>query len=551
MPTKLLIVGGVAGGASTATRARRLSEDAEIILFERGEFVSFANCGLPYYIGGEIKDRDDLLVTTVELMQDRFNIDVRTFNEVVDIDKEKKEITVNNLKTNETYTESYDKLVLCPGGQPIKPSLEGIDLDTVFTLWTIPDSDTIKSYIDQNKPKSAVVIGGGFIGLEMAENLMALGLEVTIVEMLDQVMPPLDFEMVSIVHSHIIDHGCHLHLSDAVKGFKKQNGRTVVATQSGAELECDMVILSIGVRPNNELAKKTGLDMGERGGIKTDASMLTSDPNIYAAGDVVEVTDFISGQPAMMPLAGPANKQGRIVADNIFGRKSVFKGTQGSAVVKVFDMTVALTGNNEKSLKRNNIPYIASYTESGSHAAYYPGARMMNVKLLFAPDDGKILGAQIVGMEGADKRIDVLATAIRAGMTVYDLEELELAYAPPFSSAKDPVNMAGFVASNILRKDVENIHWNEVDSIDRSTETLLDVRDYEEVEMHAVLEGATHIPLDELRKRLGELDKTKTYIVYCAIGLRSYIAYRILVQNGFGCKNLSGGCNLYRAPKRN
>jgi NADPH-dependent 2,4-dienoyl-CoA reductase/sulfur reductase-like enzyme/TusA-related sulfurtransferase/rhodanese-related sulfurtransferase len=549
MSMKLLVVGGVAGGASTVTRARRLSEEADIILFERGEFVSFANCGLPYYIGDEIKDRDDLLVTTVELMQDRFNIDVRTFNEVVDIDREKKEVTVRDLRKNETYTESYDKLVLCPGGQPIKPPLEGIDLDTVFTLWTIPDSDTIKAYIEDKKPESAVVIGGGFIGLEMAENLIALGVEVTIVEMLDQVMPPVDFEMASIVHSHIVDHGCHLHLSDAVKGFSKKDGKTVVTTQGGAEIECDMVILSIGVRPNNELANKAGLDMGERGGIKTNTHMQTSDPHIYAAGDVVEVTDFVSGTPAMIPLAGPANKQGRIVADNIFGRDSEFKGTQGSAVVKVFDMTVALTGNNEKGLQRNNIPYMISYTESGSHAAYYPGAQMMNFKLIFAPDDGKILGAQIVGMEGADKRIDVIATAIRAGMTVFDLEELELAYAPPYSSAKDPVNMAGFVASNILRKDVENVYWNEVDTIDKDSEVLLDVRDEEEVEMHASFEGSVHIPLNQLRKRLGELDKSKTYVVYCAMGLRGYIAYRMLVQNGFQCKNISGGYKIYMAPK--
>jgi len=448
MSMKLLVVGGVAGG--TVTRARRLSEDAEIILFERGEYVSFANCGLPYYIGNEIKDRDDLLVTTVELLQDRFNIDVRIFNEVTDINPKQKQITVKNVKTNKTYTESYDKLVLCPGGQPIKPPLKGVDLDTVFTLWTIPDSDRIKTFVDKNKPKSAVVIGGGFIGLEMAENLMSMGLEVTIVEMLDQIMPPLDFEMVSIVHQHVIDSGCRLNLSDAVSSFHKQDGQTVVTTKSGTEIKCDLVILSIGVRPNNELAKKAGLDIGERGGIQTNENMLTSDLNIYAAGDVVEVKDFISGQPAMVPLAGPANKQGRIVADNIFGKNSAFNGTQGSAVVKVFDMTVALTGNNEKTLKRYNIPYLVSYTQSCSHAAYYPGAQMMNVKLIFAPDDGKILGAQIVGMNGVDKRIDVLATAIRAGMTVYDLEELELAYAPPYSSAKDPVNMAGFTASNIL-----------------------------------------------------------------------------------------------------
>ena len=549
MSKKILIVGGVAGGASTVTRARRLSEDAEIILFERGEYISFANCGLPYYIGDEIKDRDDLLVTTVELLQDRFNIDVRIFNEVTDIDPKQKQITVKNVKTNETYNESYDKLVLCPGGQPIKPPLEGIDLDTVFTLWTIPDSDKIKAFLDKNKPKSAVVIGGGFIGLEMAENLIAKGLKVTIVEMLDQLMPPLDFEMASIVHQHVIDSNCSLHLSDAVSSFHKQDGQTVVTTKSGAEIKCDLVILSIGVRPNNELGKKAGIKIGERGGIQTNEHMLTSDPHIYAAGDVVEVKDFISGQPAMIPLAGPANKQGRIVADNIFGKNSTFKGTQGSAVVKVFDMTVALTGNNEKTLKRYNIPHIVSYTQSSSHAAYYPGAQMMNIKLTFSPDDGKILGAQIVGNNGVDKRIDVLATAIRAGMTVYDLEELELAYAPPYSSAKDPVNMAGFTASNILRNDVENIYWNEIDQMKPESEVLLDVRDDEEVEMQEVIGNAIHIPLNKLRKSLSKLDKSKTYFVYCTVGLRGYIAYRMLVQHGFKCKNLSGGSKIYMAPK--
>ncbi len=549
MSIKVLIVGGVAGGASTATRARRLSEEAEIILFERGEYISYANCGLPYYIGKEITERDDLLVTTPELLINRFNIDVRTFSEVTGIDRANKQVTVRNHVENRTYTESYDKLVLCPGGRPIKPPLPGIDLDSIFILWTIPDSDRIKAIIDEKKPRSAVVIGGGFIGLEMAENLIARGMEVTVVEMLDQVMPPLDFEMASIVHSHIIENGCRLHLSDAVSSFRKEGDLTVVTTKGGAEIECDMVILSIGVRPNNELARDAGLELGDRGGIRTNPHMLTSDPDIYAAGDVVEVKDFISGQPAMIPLAGPANKQGRIVADNIFGRRSVFKGTQGSAVVKVFDMTVALTGNNEKILGRYGMPYLISYTQSGSHASYYPGSQMMNVKLIFTPDDGKILGAQIVGMEGADKRIDVLATAIRAGMTVFDLEELELAYAPPYSSAKDPVNMAGFVASNILRKDVENVYWNEVDSLNAEEEVLLDVRDDEELEMHGPLDGAVHIPLNELRRRLSELDTDRKYIVYCAIGQRGYIACRMLIQNGFSCKNLSGGYNIYAAPR--
>jgi len=550
MSIKLLIIGGVAAGASTATRSRRLNEDAKIILFERGEFISYANCGLPYYIGREIPSRNHLLVATPEMLRNRFNIDVRTFSEVISIDRDNKKVTVKDHNSHENYTESYDKLVLCPGGRPIKPPLEGIDLDSVFSLWTIPDSDRIKAYIDKKKPRSAVVIGGGFIGLEMAENLVANGLEVSLVEMLDQLMPPLDVEMASIVHHHIVKKGCHLHLSDAVSSIKKRDDRTVVVTGSGIEILCDLVILSIGVRPNNELAREAGLELGDRGGIRTNEHMQSSDPNIYAAGDVVEVTDFISGQPAMIPLAGPANKQGRIAADNIFGRSSVYRGTQGTAVVKVFDMTVALTGNNEKSLKRHNIPYLISYTQSGSHAFYYPGSQMMNVKLIFTPGEGKILGGQIVGRKGVDKRIDAIATAIRAGMTVFDLEELELAYAPPYSSAKDPVNMAGFVASNIIRGDMDSINWFEMDGLDRDTHVLLDVRDHDELMMYPPLEGAVHIPLNELRHRLTELDKDKTYIIYCAIGQRGYIGYRMLSQHGFKCRNLSGGYFLYDIAKR-
>jgi NADPH-dependent 2,4-dienoyl-CoA reductase/sulfur reductase-like enzyme/TusA-related sulfurtransferase/rhodanese-related sulfurtransferase len=551
MPMKLLIVGGVAGGASAATRARRLNEHAEIILFERGEFVSFANCGLPYYIGNEIKDRDDLLVTTTDLLKNRFNIDVRTFNEVVDIDTESRTVTVRDVRTDDQYTESYDKLILSPGGLPIRPPLDGIDLDTVFTLWTIPDSDRIKSYIDQKKPTSAVVIGGGFIGIEMAENLTALGVRVTIVEMLDQVMPPLDFEMCSLVHRHLVDNGVNLHLGDGVRSFRKENGYTVVSTASGTEFVCDMVMLCIGVRPENMLAKKAGLDLGDRGGIRTNPSMQTSDPNIYAAGDAVEVRDFISDNPSMMPLAGPANKQGRVAADNIFGRNSTYDGTQGSAVVKVFDLTVAMTGNNEKLLRKNGTPHLASYTQSGSHASYYPGAQNMNVKLLFSPDEGRILGAQIVGMKGVDKRMDVLATAIRGGLTVYDLEHLELVYAPPFSSAKDPVNMAGFVACNILKGDVENVYWNEIDELDWDRYMLLDVRENEEVEMHPLIHDAVHIPLNVLRSRIHELEPymDKTIIAYCAMGLRGYIACRMITQHGYTCKNLSGGFVLYMAPK--
>ncbi len=549
MSIKLVIVGGVASGASTATRARRLNEHAEIILFERGEFISFANCGLPYYIGKQIKERGQLLVTTPEQLINRFNVDVRTFSEVSSIDRFNKTVTVKDHINNVSYREIYDKLVLCPGGRPIKPPLTGIELDTVFSLWTIPDSDRMKAYINRNKPRSAVVIGGGFIGLEMAENLVANGIEVTLVEMLDHLLPPLDEEMASIVQNYVSKKGCHLHLSDAVSSFHKMEGRTMVVTGNGDEIQCDMVILSIGVQPNNELAKNAGLELGERGGIKTNEHMQTSDPDIFAAGDVVEVTDFISGKPAMIPLAGPANKQGRIVADNIFGRSSVYKGTQGSAMIRIFNMTVGLTGNNEMSLKRNGIPYLVSFTQSFSHAFYYPGAAMMNIKLIFSPDDGKILGCQIVGIKGVDKRIDVMATAIRAGMTVFDLEELELTYAPPYSSAKDPVNMAGYVASNILRKDMETINWNEIGSLDMDKFVLLDVRDRYEMEMEAPIEGAIHIPVNKLRSKLSELDKDKTYIIYCAIGQRGYVAYRILAQRGFKCRNLSGGYYLYDAAK--
>ncbi len=553
MSFKVLIIGGVAAGASAATRARRLSEEAEIILFERGEYISFANCGLPYYIGGNIRERDSLIVTRPELLRNRFNIDVRTMSEVVGIDREAKQVEVMDHNTGLTYTESYDRIILSPGGQPIKPPLKGMDMDTIFTLWTIPDSDKIKAFIDDNGPASAVVIGGGFIGLEMAENLRERGLEVAIVEMLDQILPPLDREMASIVQLHMRNKGIRLHLGDGVSSFAQRDGKTVVTTQGGAELLTDMVILSIGVRPNNELAKKAGLELGDRGGIRTDGTMRTSDPNIYAAGDVVEVTDLVNSQPAMMPLAGPANKQGRIAADNIFGRPSVYKGTQGSAIVKVFDLTVALTGNSEKTLQRLDIPYMTSYTNNGSNASYYPGAEYMDIKLIFGPEDGEILGAQIVGMKGTDKRIDVLATAIRAGLTVFDMEELELAYAPPYSSAKDPVNMAGFVAANMLRGDLETIHWDEIDNIDPATEILLDVRENFEVQLQGSIsiDGVEHIhiPLDQLRGRIDELDTSKAYIIYCVVGQRGYIAYRMLVQLGFKVRNLNGGYNVYYAVK--
>lgn len=540
MSTKLLIIGGVAGGATAAARARRIDEKAEIILFERGEYISFANCGLPYYIGDIIKKRDDLLVTTVATTKARYNIDIRTSLEVAAIDRDKKEVKVKNRITGETYSESYDKIILSPGAEPIKPPLEGIDIENVFNLRNIPDSDRIKAYVDSEKPKSAVVVGGGFIGLEMAENLVHRGVKTTIVEMLDQVMAPFDFEMASMLHAHIKEKGIALELENGVASLEKKGDKIIVHTSKGTDIECDMVIMSIGVRPENKLAKEAGLELGERGGIKVDASMRTSDPDIFAVGDAVEIRDFVSGVTTMTPLAGPANKQGRVAADNALGRKSTFKGTQGTSVVKVFDMTAASTGMSEKTLKKHNFPYVASYTHSGSHASYYPGAEMMAIKLIFQPTTGRVLGAQIIGGDGVDKRIDVMATVIRGGMSVYDLEELELAYAPPYGSAKDPINIAGFVASNILKGDVENIHWHQLPDLDENT-VLIDLRNEDELEIAGEIEGALNIPLPELRFRLDELDKKKTYVPFCAIGLRGYIGHRLLVQNGFKSKNLSGG----------
>jgi NADPH-dependent 2,4-dienoyl-CoA reductase/sulfur reductase-like enzyme/rhodanese-related sulfurtransferase len=549
MPTKLLIIGGVAGGATAAARARRLNERAEIILFERGEHISFASCGLPYYIGQVIKKRERLLVTTAEAFRGRYNIDVRIFSEVIAIDTKNKQIEVKNLKAGEIYRESYDKIILSPGAEPVRPPFKGIELDQIFNLRNIPDSERIKAYVDTKRPESAVVVGGGFIGLEMAENLVRRGVKTTIVEMLNQVMTPLDYEMAGIVHAHLKKKGVICELGNGVESFSKKEDRIIVSTNKGKDIKCDIVILAIGIRPENRLAREAGLEIGKRGGIKVDATMRTSDPDIYAVGDAIEMKDFVTGLPTMTALAGPANKQGRIAADNALGRKSMFKGTLGSMVVKVFDLTVASTGASEKVLKHNNIPYLVSYTHSGSHASYYPGATMMAIKLVFSPSSGKILGAQIVGMKGVDKRIDILATAIRGAMTVYDLEELELAYAPPYSSAKDPINIAGFVAANILKGDMENINWDEFSDLDREKDILIDLRNQDELDAAGVIEGALHIPLNELREKLPELDKEKRYIPFCAVGLRGYLGHRILVQNGFHSKNLSGGYKTYLGAK--
>lgn len=536
-----LIIGGVAGGATVAARLRRMDEKANIILFERGKYVSYANCGLPYYIGDTINNREKLFVQTAKGFTDRFRIDIRTEQEVTAIRPDKKEVEIKNLSTGETYTETYDKLVLSPGAEPLRPSIEGIGSKKIFTLRNVPDTDTIKNYVNTENPKRAIVVGGGFIGLEMAENLYDLGIQVDVVEMANQVMAPLDFSMAAIVHRQLTDKGVGLHLEDGVSRFEEKDGGVTVHLRSGKQIATDMVLLSIGVRPETKLAKDAGLAIGERGGIAVNDYMQTSDANIYALGDAVEVRHLVTGQPALIPLAGPANKQGRIVADNIvFGNKEKYPGSIGTSIAKVFDLTVAAAGANAKLLQRNNIPYISSYTHGASHAGYYPGAVPLSIKILFAPENGKLLGAQIVGFNGVDKRIEMLAQVIQRGGTVHDLAELEHAYAPPYSSAKDPVNMAGFVAENILNKKSQIIQWRELAELPADT-IRIDVRTHDEYKL-GTIPGFINIPVDELREHLDELPKEKPIVVTCAVGLRGYLAYRILVQNGFKhVRNLSGG----------
>ena len=536
-----LILGGVAGGATVAARLRRMDEKANIILFERGKYVSYANCGLPYYIGDTINNREKLFVQTAKGFTDRFRIDIRTEQEVTAIRPDKKEVEIKNLSTGETYTETYDKLVLSPGAEPLRPSIEGIGSKKIFTLRNVPDTDTIKNYVNTENPKRAIVVGGGFIGLEMAENLHDLGIQVDVVEMANQVMAPLDFSMAAIVHRQLTDKGVGLHLEDGVSRFEEKDGGVTVHLRSGKQIATDMVLLSIGVRPETKLAKDAGLAIGERGGIAVNDYMQTSDADIYALGDAVEVRHLVTGQPALIPLAGPANKQGRIVADNIvFGNKEKYPGSIGTSIAKVFDLTVAAAGANAKLLQRNNIPYISSYTHGASHAGYYPGAVPLSIKILFAPENGKLLGAQIVGFNGVDKRIEMLAQVIQRGGTVHDLAELEHAYAPPYSSAKDPVNMAGFVAENILNKKSRIIQWRELAELPADT-IRIDVRTHDEYKL-GTIPGFINIPVDELREHLDELPKEKPIVVTCAVGLRGYLAYRILVQNGFKyVRNLSGG----------
>ena len=539
---KIVIIGGVAGGASAAARARRLNEECEIVLFERGPDISFANCGLPYHIGGTIANRDNLLVTTPEAMKSKFNIDVRILSEVTAIDRTQKEVTVKNIKTGEEYVESYEKLILSPGAAPVRPPIPGIDNPNVMTLRNLEDMDRIIKSIDGKK--AVAVIGGGYIGLEMAEALRERKFETTLIELAPQVMGPADLEMATVLHQELRLYGVNLKLETSVTAFEKTDDGVALILSDGETLKVDLAVLAIGVKPENNLAVGAGLDLGATGGIKVNASMLTSDADIYAVGDAVEVTDFSTHQPALIPLAGPANRQGRIAADNIFGRKSVYKNTQGTAICKVFNMAIGMTGLSEKMAKRQGIDYEKVYVHPASHASYYPGSHPISLKLLFDPKTGKVLGAQAVGADGVDKRIDVIAVSIRAGLTVYDLEEMELTYAPPFGSAKDPVNYAGFVASNVLRGDALIAHTESYIN-PAENQKLIDVRIPEEA-VSGTIPGAKSIPLEQLREKLGDLDKEKEYLIFCQVGLRGYLACRILTQNGFKCRNLTGGYKTYK-----
>jgi len=538
MSRKVIIVGGVAGGASAAARLRRLDENAEIIMFERDEYISFANCGLPYYIGETIEEREKLLVQTPESMKARFNIDVRNNSDVTSIDMKNKKVTVNS-KTKGTYEESYDYLILSPGAKALKPPIPGIDNKKIFTLRNIPDTDSIKAYVDNNETKSAIVIGGGYVGVEIAENLIERGLHVTLCEAAPHILAPFDSDMVVMAEKELAENDIELILNDGVKSFNEIGNQVEVILSSETKLKADIVVLAIGVTPDTVFLKDTGLEFGPRGHIIVNDNMKTNVDGVYAVGDAIEVVDFITKQKTAIPLAGPANKQGRIAADNICGINSSYKGTQGTAIIKIFDLTAASTGANERTLQRFNMPYNVIYVHPVSHASYYPGAMPMSLKLIFN-EEGKILGAQGIGYDGVDKRIDVIATAIRYNGTVDDLTELELCYAPPFSSAKDPVNMAGFVAQNVLAGRSHVVAWKDIAEHDDKDYILIDVRTKEEFENGHIKESI-NIPVDNLRERLKELDKNKTIIEYCQVGLRGYIADRILSQNGFKVLNVTGG----------
>lgn len=542
---KIVIIGGVAGGASAAARARRLGEDAEIILLDRGPDVSFANCGMPYYIGETITDRGKLLVVTPQLMKDRLKLDVRVNSSAESIDREAKTVTILDRISGETYQESYDKLILAPGAAPLRPPIPGIDLPGIYTLRNLQDMDRFKAKIDQGV-KQAVVVGAGFIGLELVENLVQRGISTTVVELQDQVMPPFDKEMTTPLVDALTAKGVTLMLGQAAEAFEEAEDGLVVRLNSGQRLPAQLVALNIGVRPENKLAVDAGLSVGPRGGIQVNEQMQTEDADIYAVGDAIEVKDFVLGGPTQVPLAGPANRQGRIAADHIFGRSSTFRGTQGTAIVGLFDQTAAMTGASEKVLQRAAVPYRAIYVHPAHHAGYYPGAQPMTLKVLFDPESGQLLGAQGIGGAGVDKRIDVLAVAIQARMTVYDLEEMELSYAPQYGSAKDPVNMAGFVAAGLLRGDQPQIGVAELMSTPSEQQPfLLDVRSEAEF-AGGHIPGATNISVDELRSRLDELPTDQKIVAYCKVGQRGYLATRILKQSGFDVVNLSGGYKTYR-----
>ena len=542
---KVLIIGGVAGGATAAARLRRLNEKAEIIVFEKSGYVSYANCGLPYYIGGIIENKKALTLQTPASFKKRFNIDVRVNSEVLSINPKERTLFIKDLQSGKTYTESYDKLILSPGAKAIKPALPGIDSDKIFTLRTVEDTFRIREYIERQKPSSAVVVGGGFIGLEMAENLIQEQIHTTLLQRSSQVMPPLDYDMACQLHAYLRSQGLDLRLNSPIANYEEMADGIKIHLKDGTALETDMVLLAIGVSPDTQLAKEAGLTLGAKDAIVVDEHLQTSDKDIYAVGDAIQVSHFVSGLEAVIPLAGPANKQGRIAADNICGRQSTYQGSQGSSIIKLFDMTCASTGLNEKTAQAAGIKYDKVINFSPSHATYYPGASDMTIKTLFDPETGRILGSQIVGFDGVDKRVDVLATAIRGGMTGYDLAELELAYAPPFSSAKDPVNMVGFVIENILEGRVKQYHWEEIKELPQDgSVTLLDVRTESEYREGA-LAGSINIPLDSLRENLHQIEKNKPVYVNCYSGLRSYVACRILSELGYCCYNLSGGYGFY------
>lgn len=541
---KVVIVGGVAGGASAAARLRRLDESAEIVMLERTGYVSYANCGLPYYVGGVITERSKLTLQTPASFAARFDVDARVNSEVVAIDRAGKRVRVRSTVSGEEYDESYDVLLLSPGAKAIRPEIPGIDDPRVMTLRTVEDTLAMRGFIDENRPRTAVVCGAGYIGLEIAENLVGLGIQVTIVQRPDHVLPPLDRDMAADVHHHIRSKGVRLVLKDALESFET-DGPLRAVLRDGGKVEADMAVVALGVTPDTALARDAGLELGVKGTIVVDSHMRTSDPSIYAVGDAVQVSNYVTGEPANIALAGPANRQGRIAAMNIAGGDAEYRGSLGSSVIKVFDMTVATTGINEKQAKASGIPYDKVYTFSAPHATYYPGGRNMSVKTLFDPVTGTVIGAQIVGYEGVEKRVDVIATAIHAGMTVYDLAELDLTYAPPYSSAKDPVNYAGFVASNVMDGLVRQFFWDEVDSLRQDPSSyLVDVRTPAEYE-RGHIEGSVNIPVDDLRSRIDEIPKDRHIRLICQSALRSYIAARVLEQRGYECSHLAGGYRLY------